>query len=436
MIDLASRWSVLPLLLASLLAQSPTAPAATPGTTPVVAPKPRQDPHGRVDLVGELKILHVWGTPAERGYAHGFLLASEVTRVGIGEFTARFAPKPALLKLARDAVARLIEYPEDVQQEIEGLYQGLLDSKVDLDMPKLGRSFDLTDLLVANALDVFGLMGCSGFTVWGDEVQGGGVLTARNFDWPFTGMHLLDGTIVCVEHFANGRAVASVTWPGYVATVTGVSSEGVAAFLHVGTGKISMTPEPSSWPTAVAARRILKELLPADGDKSFAKAKELLGNTSPPAGYLTRVVLPIVPVGGAPVAVFETDRDESVKAEPAKGVSVVTNHFASRKDGRPPSKDSIDREAKVRGGVDTCLHDGDHQVSVAEAWQVLESVQRGNARFGTLHSLVFRNAPWCFELRIGEKGEKGCVPAPVSTKRYVLTRDQLFPKDVPAAKRG
>lgn len=441
MLATASRLFAVSLLLVSCT--QPLAPVVAPAAVPALAP-PKEQPaapvvaaptstqplHGRIVDLGGLKVLHVWGTPAERGYAHGFLLASEVSRVGIGEFTARFGPKPALLKLARDAVSRLIEYPEDVRQEIEGLYQGLLDSKADLNMPTLGRAFDLTDLLIANAFDVFGLMGCSGFTVWGEQVSGGGVLTARNFDWPYTGAHLLDGTILCVEHFANGRAVVSVTWPGYIATVTGISSEGVAAFLHVGTGKISRTPEPNSWPTAVAARRILEELLPADGEKAFAKAKKLLENTSPPAGYLTRVVLPIAPMGGSPAAVFETDRDESVQAEAAKDVSVVTNHFTTRKDGRPASKDSLERETKVRGGVDTCLHDGDHQVSVAEAWQVLESVQRGNARFGTLHSLVFRNDPWCFELRIGEKGEQGCVPAPISARRYVLRREQLFPKDV------
>lgn len=199
----------------------------------------------------------------------------------------------------------------------------------------------------------------------------------------------------------------------------------------MGTGKISRTPEPNSWPTAVAARRILEELLPADGEKAFAKAKKLLENTSPPAGYLTRVVLPIAPMGGSPAAVFETDRDESVQAEAAKDVSVVTNHFTTRKDGRPASKDSLERETKVRGGVDTCLHDGDHQGRFGcrgvAGTRVCSAAMPAS---GTLHSLVFRNDPWCFELRIGEKGEQGCVPAPISARRYVLRREQLFPKDV------
>ncbi len=445
MSPIAARFAFVPLLCtAMLVAQAPAvrvapaAPAApvAPATAvasaaPIVAP---HDPHGRVEEVAGLKILRVWGTPAERGHAHGFLLATEVARVAIAEFTARFATKKPMLDLARDSVARLIEYPDDVKQEIEGLYQGLLDSKVDLQMPQLGRVFDLTDLMVANALDVFGLMGCSGFTAWGDQVQGGGVLTARNFDWPFTGPHMVDGTILLVEHFADGRAVASVTWPGYIATVTGVSSAGVAAFLHVGTAKITIAPEPKSWPTAVAARRILEDLRPDDAAKAFAQAKELLGNTSPPAGYLTRVVLPLVPKQGSPAAVFETDSKKCVLAEAGEGASVTTNHFESRKDGRPATKDSLDRAKLVHGGLDACFAEGDKLLSPAEAWTLLESVQRGNKRFGTLHALVFRFDPWCFELRLGEVGEKGCVPAPVSTKRFVLTKAQVFAADVPSGK--
>lgn len=423
-----AAWSFVALVFAAFtLAQ---APAAKP------APAIATELHGRIEDLGGMKLLRVWGTPQERGYAHGVLLGKEVAAAAITEFTARFGPKDkqALLGLARDSVDRLIEYPDEVQQEIDGLFAGLVDSKADLAMPALGRAFDLTDLRIANALDVFGLMGCSGFAVWGEQADGGGVLTARNFDWPFTGPHLLDGTILLVEHLADGRAVCSVTWPGYVATVTGVSSDGVAVFLHVGSAKVSMTPEPGSWPTAIAARRILEEVRPADPAAAFAKAKELLGYTSPPAGFLTRVVLPNVPQDGSPAAVFETDTKQSVMADAPAGPSVVTNHFETRKDGRKASKDSLDRAVKVRAGVGDCLAAGDHKLSVGEAWTVLEGVQRGNQRFGTLHAIVFRHEPWCFELRLGTHDDKGCVPAPVSTRRFVLSREQVFGKDVPAAK--
>src|SRR5262245_13960130 len=99
--------------------------------------------HGRLEEHGGIKLLRVWGTPAERGYAHGFLLGKDVAAVAIEEFTARFARQQPLLEEARRAVGRLIEYPDDVKAEIEALFEGVVASKADLQMPELERSVDL-----------------------------------------------------------------------------------------------------------------------------------------------------------------------------------------------------------------------------------------------------------------------------------------------------
>ncbi|MCA8966501.1 MAG: hypothetical protein H6838_11390 [Planctomycetes bacterium] len=398
------------------------------GLLPLLA---QQAVHGRIDTHEGLRVVHVWGTDQERGYAHGFLLGKDIAAVLTAEFSTRFSRMPGLLKQARAALGRVVTYPDDVRTEIEAVYAGLVAAGVSRAMPELDREFDLDDLLVANALDVFGLMGCSGFTVWGDQVVGGGVLTGRNFDWPFTGDHMLDSTVLLVQHLPGGRAVASVSWPGFVGSVTAVSSDGVAAFLHVGTGKITRTPEPESWPTAVAAQLALRAFAPADPDAGFAKVQDLLGYTSPPAGYLTRIVLPAPPADAPPLALFETDAKKCVRAPLPASPCVVTNHFQSRQDGRGASRDSRDRAKKVRAGIDACLGDGDHKVSIEEAWQMLGSVQRGGGHaFGTLHSLVFRHEPWCFELRLAEHGEKGLVGAPGSDRRHTLPRSVVFPADL------
>lgn len=407
------------VLAAALCAAAIPAQQATPAPKSAVC--------GRVDVHDGLRILHTWGTPRERGFAHGSLLGKDVAALVTKEFAARFGRKEGMLTMARSALPRLIAYPDAVRAEIEGLYEGVVQSGADRRIPQLERDFDLDDLLVANALDVFGLMGCSGFTLHGEQVLGGGVLSARNFDWPYTGPHMIDGTIVLVQHQADGPSVASITWPGYVGVVTGINEDGLCAFLHVGTGKITMTPEPESLPTAVAARGILEQGRAADGAKVYEKALALLGDTSPPAGYLTRVALPTTPKDDLPMAVFEADSRKVVRA-PATCGCVVTNHFLGRADGRAASKDSTDRQQNVQKGIDACLHEGDHQVSVEETWAMLAAVQRGGKRaFGTLHSLVFRPEPWCFELRIAEDKPEGLIGAPGSTRRYAIPRAVLFP---------
>jgi hypothetical protein len=106
---------------------------------------------------------------------------------------------------------------------------------------------------------------------------------------------------------------------------------------------------------------------------------------------------------------------------------VLTNHFRTRTDGRAASGDSLDRERRVRAGIDECLISGDRKVSCDEAWDLLRSVQRGGGHaFGTLHSIVFRHDPWHFELRVAELEGKSVVPAPDATRRYTLTRSQVF----------
>lgn len=404
--------------------------AAAPPAQEAASPKPALVPvdqlHGAIERHGSLVLLRTWGTPEERGYAHGRLMAREIVEVLRGELEARFARKRPMLVQARATLDRNIAWPEDVRAEIAALHRGIVDAGVDRAMPELDREIDEKDLLLANALDVYGLLGCSGFTLWGTQVEGGGVLTGRNFDWPFTGAHMVDRTMLLVQHLPDGRATASVTWPGYVAIVTGVNRDGMTGFLHVGNAAIRFVPEPESWPSAIAVREILERSRAAQGAACFDLARELLEETSPPIGYITRIALPSVPASGAPAAVFEADHDDVAVAPVASG-AVVTNHFLGREAGRPAAKDSIDRHKRIVGAIERCLGADDHVVSVAEAWDALVAVQRGGGHaFGTLHSLVFRAEPWHFELRVGEYGAKGLVAAPSAGRVYRLDRDALF----------
>ncbi len=380
--------------------------------------------HGRVERHGDLRLLRLWGGPSDRGYAHGVLLAQEIAEMMRREFAARFASRPGLIEQARAALPRLIEYPEDVDLELRALWRGLRARDVDLHMAALGRAFDETDLRVANALDVFGLMGCSSFTVWGEQVEGGGVLTARNFDWPLTGAHMLEQTLLIVQEHEDGRAVASVAWPGYVGTVTGVSADGVAAYLHVGSARLSL-PEPSSWPSAIAARKALEAK--GRGAARLAAAEDHIEYTSPPVGYMTHVVLPEVPDEGSPAALFEADARKCVVDGARPGPFVLTNHFRLRDDGRPSNGDSVARERTLTRGLAACCDLEDCLVDLDEAWSMLASVEVGGRRgFGTLHSLVFRHDPWVFELRVAAQGPDGVVAAPSSARRHRLSRAQVF----------
>ena len=413
------------------LALSAVACASTSGVTAPSAQR-RDDvvaaaagvANGRLERPDGLRLLRLWGTPEERGFAHGLLLADDIVSSLRSEFASQFAKAPQLLQQARAALPRLIEYPEDFVRELDALWRGVLEAGPDRHMPAFGRAFDKVDLLVANAMDVFGLMGCSSFTVWGEQAVGGGVLTARNFDWHITGDHIIEQTLLIVQEHDDGRSTASLGWPGYIGTVSGVSADGVAAYLHVGSARQAM-PEPSSWPAATAARKILESR--GRGDARIRDAREHVEYTSPPAGFLTHVALPAVPESGVPAALFEADSRKSVLGDARPGPCVVTNHFLTRKDGRDAAADSRRRERMLRRGIAGCFELGDQKVDSAEAWDMLREVAvSSRSRFGTLHSLVFRHAPWCFEVGICEKEGRQVVGAPSRSLRYRLTREQVF----------
>jgi hypothetical protein len=377
--------------------------------------------NGRIERFEELRIVRVWGTPAQRGHALGRLLGEEIVALVRAEFDYRFGKAPQRLEAIRRMLPRLIAWPDDLHAEIVAMAAAIERTVPDRALEGFGRPLDRTDLLVVNALDVFGTFGCSGFTAWGDDVEGGGVLSARNFDWPYSGPHMVDNAIVLVEH--GERAVASVTWPGYLGAVTAVNEDGLAVFLHVGNGGFSPTPEAESWPTAVAARAILERATPAG---AAALARELLEKTSPPSSFITRVVAPQVDAGAAPARVFEVDA-RSVVERPVHEACVITNHFV--REGLRASRDSQQRFTTLTEDVDGLRREGDRRISVAEAWQALARVERGGQRpgFGTLHSLVFRAQPWVFELALGRDAKAGRVQAaPSKGRRYAIPREVLF----------
>ena len=386
-------------------------------------PAQESRPALRRDEADGLPIVHLYGDARTRGEALGRALADEVVAVVRAEFRERFAAREALFAQMRHRIEPMIAFPAEQRQEIEGLYAGLVASGRDLRLPEFERDLDLADLLVANALDVFAGIGCSGFTVCGDRVAGGGVLTGRNFDWFYTGPHLVEQAILLVVHPPDGRAHAFLTWPGYFGAITAVQEDGMALFLHVGSGKLALVPRKGAWPTASAARELLR-LAPA---AAITQALPLLARTSPPASYLTRLVLPYAPQDGCPELVFEADTRQVVRRQVAGACCITTNHFCARGDGREPSGDSLQRYAEIEQELGRCFGEGDHRLSLGEAWAALRSVDRSGRGFGTLHALVFRNDPWHFEVKLGvPNGAAKVKSAHTAVRSHVLAREKLF----------
>jgi hypothetical protein len=376
--------------------------------------------HGRLEDHDGLRVIRLWGTPKQRGRAHGLLAGAEAVGLMRRELTTRFGHQKSRLTQARTLLPLMVAFPRHYHVELASMWKAVKEQQLDMALPDFDRDLDLKDALLLNAMDLVAQMGCSGFTVSGEQVEGGGVLTARNFDWPITGTYLIESCCLIVQHPKDGAAFASIAWPGYVGAITGVNEHGVATFLHFGDSG-GGTPRPGAYPTATAARGILRQ---ANAESAFEVSEAILKRTCPPRGYLTRVVTPDQSKGH-PARVFEVDVEGVTHREDGE-YCIVTNHFLSRGES-PTIGDSVNRWKQIRSMLKGDLSTADQKVSVGEAWEALAAVERSGQSFATLHSMVFRHDPWVFEIAIGKLDESSRVDgAPSAGTRHRLTRDAVF----------
>lgn len=189
--------------------------------------------HGKLDTIGSFRVLRVWGTPQEMGFAHGYLMADDI--VVVMEESAAAVPEQGRSQYDAfiGAAMNFVELPDRTRQELEGMLAGIKAAKGKLPTIKsLGRPIGMNDLVFHNAGDLVRAYGCSGFTVWGEAAGDDGVITTRNFDYPPTSPKALAEQYLLVRQPAGRKQVLSVTWPGYIGAFTGVNEDGVCGFMQ------------------------------------------------------------------------------------------------------------------------------------------------------------------------------------------------------------
>jgi len=130
--------------------------------------------------------------------------------------------------------------PQNVLDEMDGIAEGLCDTVV-----KTGKSCDVEkwkDIIrQVNMLPELIRMACTAWGAWGKSTPNGGLIQARALDFgpgPFAQFNTI---IVHRDPQKPGRAFATVTWPGFVGVVTGVSQNGIGIsekvwMVYTGTG--------------------------------------------------------------------------------------------------------------------------------------------------------------------------------------------------------
>lgn len=168
---------------------------------------------------------------------------------------------------------------------------------------------------IGHALQTMALVGCTSFGTWGPQSQDSTLIIGRNFDF-YVGDKFAEDKIVAFFHPSQGHRYMTVTWGGFLGTVSGMNETGLSVTINA--AKTAM-PTASATPVSLVATEILqyasniKEALAiATKRKMFVSESFLIGS----AADNKAVVIEKTP---KQIAVYD----------PQKNYILCANHFQS-----------------------------------------------------------------------------------------------------------
>ncbi len=222
-----TRWPLGSLLFTAVLLLAPSL-AANAEERPV---------HGVLEEEQGQRILYLWGTPQQRGYAEGYLMARPIL-----DLIAGFCLHPKVLpdpRLWDQWVVPTVKARVEVRDSTRARYAAMLRGIREKLPPEerivepLGRELELIDLVASLAQPDAGGFACSSFVAYHELLEDGeGPLVGRNLDYMST-EHSLGEQLIKVEAPREGaRGWVSLGYPGLLGCLTGFSDAGVSLAIH------------------------------------------------------------------------------------------------------------------------------------------------------------------------------------------------------------
>jgi hypothetical protein len=380
---------------------------------------------GRFVAEDGFRTLYLWGTPHERGFAHGYLLADVIVR-SLDQDLAKLMQGARLVQYEKRLLPLIVPqfaFSPDEEAELRGILEGIERRLPDEEQRRLSivdRLITLGDLKAANTVGDWMALGCSSFTMNGSFSEDGKPVAARNFDFPAYRMVLDDQHLVVVQAGDGRRGYAGVSYPGCVGIITGMNDEGVFVAIHdVFVPASPMTTIRRNVPRLCALRRLLEEVAASGAIES---TEEKLASWPTLYGNNFMLVTPESAEGQPGAAVFEYDNRRNltggVAVRTVDGIEeedspflICTNHHRLRPKGlfgRDPS--ACRRYAALHSLLEEKKKD--QAISVADIFGALsiaafpepEQVQR-RYRHGTTHQVVAFTGKKELHVKLGEVGK-------------------------------
>ncbi len=370
------------------------------GTT---LPAAAQDIKGSIKWFGNQRVLNLWGTNYEMGYAHGYLLA-DIIQKHIGDIVKEQGATNYQGNVDNVNQSSIF-YPE-YTDEINGIIDGAIASGKGY-ISSLKRNVTSGDIKYINS-EVETL--CSALGVWGNTTDNKTII-ARNYDVP---LEWATSQVMFVREPASGPKTVSWGHAGWIGTHAGMNEYGIVVTSNSGGeaqyygGGVHLVVE--------NIRYILEHTTPSN------YMTQPLAIDNAVQEYLAVNILIGAPnVGQANPAYCIEDAEQNVIRYADKYPHiVVTNHQYSSRYGMNDDS-SIARYNSIYNGLVNLYNTGDHIVSSAEAASLLRNVEESI----TIQTAVFRPASLSFDAWISDGVSPSLEMTPVA-----YTWAGLFPNHV------
>ena len=202
------------------------------------------DTCGSIEFIGDVRVLNLWGSWDEMGYAHGYLLGPDISEV-FHDYFLEMAGGTGSFESARTFFINYFEIPQDFSDYTQGMISGIADT-ISLYSPVLGRNIDYIDICVCSSIpDIAALKGnsellCSSVSAWNDATAeatylNGAPAISRNLDYYVdTGATILDNSILLTFDPDEGQDWVSIGFPGFAGSLSGMNESGLSACLNMG----------------------------------------------------------------------------------------------------------------------------------------------------------------------------------------------------------
>ncbi len=393
--------------------------------------------NGSLENIGDIQVVNLWGTWEEMGYAHGRLLGPELMELYEGYFL-ELAGGLSNVELLRSGFSSYFTVPQEFREYAAGIIDGAADT-ISIWSSVYGRDLDTLDIYITSSVPDLSAMVdmpvllCSSASGWdeatmGDTILQGSPAVSRNLDYYVDQKgSILEMSRLFVYDPAQGHDWVSVSFPGFMGTLSGMNEAGLNASLNMGNYSGTSQTSPAFVPICMA---ISLGLYMEDFDQNGSHDIEDLTSAATfwnrANSYDIHITSPEdLAAGGDPAVVAEVNnhmgfafrysRDESSIA-PCR--LLLTNHHRVL---YPPV--TCNRYQLLLDSLDS-----DPDLTLERLWNLMDSVGfppvPGSG--GTLQTMIFQPE----ERRIGLAFASEGVSAPEKNPQWIEWSD-LYPNHDP-----